>query len=364
MGKILRMCVQMGIGALLSGIFLAGSAAEAGKTTMGVPEFKEITPQVMATGPALLFSDSPERVFKTGILYQDTVQGPNRVFFHHVNGTKADLKLAIILRAESAEPTTVTLGTKGVGGPSADFFKAAKDSQKEYFTDQEPVQKVLKFKRSLELLTGTSGADAGITMNPQQLLTGMLDFSASAPVTVTVLVCKPEDKAAKFSATAPILPMDEHPLRGTYKHGDLLFTLPEVIDLDQSPVYGFKMASDDDPYFLQGTDSTTGRKTENNGNYGVVYKINYKVKSSAGYALAFNPAGGLFAGIGVDKTGSEKKLVWLPEGVDSAIGKTGDEVYTFAEHAGGSEIISGSFIWSPPGAACLPIRLLWQSKKS
>jgi hypothetical protein len=363
MGKLLRMCVQMGMGALLSGIFLAGSA-EAAKTTMGVPEFKAITPQVMATGPALLFSDSPERVFKTGILYQDTVQGAGRVFFHHVNGTKEDLKLAIILRAESDEPTTVTLGTKGVGGPSADFFKAAKESQKAYFTAQEPVQKVLKFKRTLELLTGASGDEAGLTFKPQQLLTGMLDFTASAPVTVTVLICQPDAKAAEFSATAPILPMDEHPLRGTYKHGDLLFTLPEVIDLDKNPVYGLKLASDDDPYFLLGTDSTTGIKTENNGNYGVVYQINYQVKSSAGYTLAFNPAGGLFAGMGVDKTGSDKKLVGLPAGEASAVGKTGDEVYTFAEHGGSGEIIKGSFIWSPPGAACLPIQILWQSKKS
>ena len=34
-----------------------------------------------AEGPKLLFSDSPEMVYETGILYRDTLQGEGRLFF-------------------------------------------------------------------------------------------------------------------------------------------------------------------------------------------------------------------------------------------------------------------------------------------
>lgn len=40
----------------------------------------------VANGPKLLFSDSPETVYRNGILYRDKVEGDVRLFLHHVNG--------------------------------------------------------------------------------------------------------------------------------------------------------------------------------------------------------------------------------------------------------------------------------------
>ena len=44
------------------------------------------------------FSDSPETVEKDGILYQDTVKGNARLLYYHVNGTKQDKKIAVVIK--------------------------------------------------------------------------------------------------------------------------------------------------------------------------------------------------------------------------------------------------------------------------
>ncbi len=70
----------------------------------GVPDYQELRAKVKAEGPKLLFSDSPEMVYETGILYRDTLQGEGRLFFHHVNGTSKLKKLAIIVKNNGLRP--------------------------------------------------------------------------------------------------------------------------------------------------------------------------------------------------------------------------------------------------------------------
>lgn len=87
------------------------------------------------TGPLLLFSDSPETVDRGGILFQDKVKGKLRVFYHHVNATGENMKLAVLLRPAGNRPVVLTLGTRGVSLPSSNYLRAAKESQENYFTD-------------------------------------------------------------------------------------------------------------------------------------------------------------------------------------------------------------------------------------
>ena len=84
-----------GIG-VLSGTFLPGVAEAVYKKAP--EEYRDVPVTVINSGPTLLFSDSPETVYGTGILYKDVISGEGRVFFHHVNGTKERLKLAIMVR--------------------------------------------------------------------------------------------------------------------------------------------------------------------------------------------------------------------------------------------------------------------------
>lgn len=349
------------LSALGGGLLLSETALAAGTLTMGVPEAREIPVQVTASGPALLFSDSPERVFDTGVLYRDTVEGPVRIFVHHLNGTKRDLKLAVIVRPEGGEPVTITLGQVGISEPSSNYAKAAKQSQKSYFTPRTEQKATINRFQFRELLSNSSDQEAGIILKPDELVTGMVDFTASAKATVSVLMCEKADLAVAFNRIAPILPMDTHPLRGTYQHADLTYTVQDLLNFDKEDCFYIRMAKNDDSYFLQGIDATTGVATINNGNYGVVYKLRYRIKDKEHYALRINPSGGYFAGYALYINKDGKKLVPLPKGEDNAMGKTGTEMYTFATGGGGDASVNEeTFIWSPPGAANLPIRFYWQ----
>ena len=69
--------------------------------------------------------------------------------------------------------------------------------------------------------------------------------------------------------------------------------------------------------------------------------------------------GGPFAGYGVleNKTTKTRQLIALPEH-DVAFGNKVDDAVKITELTAGEY----NFIWSPPGASNLPIRLLWQGQ--
>lgn len=69
-----------------------------------------------------------------------------------------------------------------------------------------------------------------------QLLTGTIDFFSDRPVEVTVLMCDPKTDIELFSALAKQLPMDEHPLRGTFVKADLNYKLQHSIDTEAGAV--------------------------------------------------------------------------------------------------------------------------------
>ena len=314
----------------------------------GVPDYQELRAKVKAEGPKLLFSDSPEMVYETGILYRDTLQGEGRLFFHHVNGTSKLKKLAIIVINNGLRPVNFKVTRSGIEGHSHDYQAVGKKSQEYYFDEQKPQYYTLGFGRTAELLSGE-----GTLVTTDKLLTGTIDFTSDRPVEVTVLMCEPRADIELFAELAQILPQDEHPLRGTLAKSDLKIKV-HTIDTKAGENHALVMADSTTGEYLRGTDATTGLPAENYGNYGVVYNVDYKLKGDKPYELWLNPWGGMYAGVGVLEQGGERKLIDIPD--IPAFGKLGEEGFRIARLEPGSE---GRFTWSPPGASNLPIRLFW-----
>ena len=88
-------------------------------------------------GGTLLFSDSPEYIKENGILYSDVVTGKGRILFYHVNETKTDKKLAVLLEREGFFPATVKITRGATGRISDDYFSVARSAQSKYFADGE-----------------------------------------------------------------------------------------------------------------------------------------------------------------------------------------------------------------------------------
>ncbi len=330
-----------------------------------IPENHNVLEMAMeASGPTLIFSDSPELVYDKGILYKDIVKGDVRVFLHHVNMLKKDMKLAVIIKPVNVlKPVEITWAARGVSKPNKDFYVAAKESQKDYFewphletfTD-------LKYGAYTEVL-GKPKNKEGVIVKKDELVTGMFDFNASDDVEVTVIFADTWNNVGDYAEVAPILPIDEHPLRGTFKNADLRYVVNTPIDLRDGKAHALSLANQDDPHFLNGIDATTGKPAQNYGNYGVVYTVRYSVLENAkGYKIGINPWGGYFAGFARDHRKGKSKLMQIPgKGMwfdDSQI-----QLYNFAKEKGKTKRVEGEFIWSPPGAAFLPIRMVFQSNE-
>ena len=389
--------VLAGIG-LLGGVF-SPAQAEAGYRK--APEkYQDVDAKVLQSGPTLLFSDSPEMVYENGILYRDILEGEGRVFFHHVNGTKSTRKLAVLMRPVN-KMATVTWGCRGIGDPDKQYYLSARKGQTRYFNDykelwkkarknelKEKLDKRKKHSKSksksesglpdysfyrkvpdlpltvlgqgeyMEVLSqGRNMSHAGARLKPEQLLTGMFDFYARQPVEIVVMMCNPEDDIEKFSRNGKLLPMDEHPLRGTYRNADLTYVVNKPIQMKWYQVNALCMASSDEPYFLMGTDRLTGRQTQNHGNYGVIYHLIYSVAGEHPIELGINPWGGEFYGAGLMIFEDKAEVLSIP-GKKSFFGK-GDEMDDVFVHSPDHKRKDAEFIWSPPGASNLPIRAFW-----
>ncbi len=330
-----------------------GGNAEAAyvQRAVSIPEnyaAQEVKTKFAADGPTLLFSDSPEMVYHSGILYRDTVQGKVRIFFHHVNAVAGQKKLAIMLKNEKIRPVHYKILRSGIDGLSYSYMKDGKKSQQKYFAGQQNISAgSLNFDSSVELLSGK-----GVLLAQDRLLTGTIDLELDRPTQISVLMCEPQTDLALFNENAAIQPMDEHPLRGTFLGSDWHYTVKQPITGDK-PVK-LKLASGEEG-FAKGVDATTGLAAENYGNYGVVYKVEFKIDSEKPLSFIFNPIGGYFAGYGILESGGRRQLVSIPD-YDVSLGGTIEEAVELAKLKAGRY----SFIWSPPGASNLPVELLWR----
>lgn len=312
-------------------------------------EFKPIAYKFTQAGPTLIFSDSPEMVYDNGILYRDKVSGSVRLFFHHVNAMNPKKKLAVLIsNKDSMHPIELTVFRKGISEPEYDWLKAGKEAEGAYFRKQEKIiHHSIGFGDSIEILTG-----CGRLLAENTLVTGIVDMELNRPAEICILMCDPEADLELFSANSNVIPMDEHPLRGTYKAADYHYEIKQPLLPKKDEVYYLKMANEES--MIKGVDSTDGTLTVDNGNYGVVYTVDFKIAGKQRVKMFFNPIGGEFAGYGILEHKGKVKKIALPKGY--SMGKTVEDLVEIGELTKGDY----RFIWSPPGSSNLPVRLFWK----
>lgn len=325
----------------------------------GVPYYRQIQGNITHGGPKLIFSDSPEMVGKIGIMYRDTVSGPVRLFFHHVNDTRTDKRLAVLLRRTTIRPTAVSFGKNGISRPNEDWLAAGKEAQTKYYSSA-PNGRRLVLDGPRDILNNGKG----YILHPQELVTGIVDLNFDKPVEVSFIMM-PTDADPRISAEVyPILPPDEgdHVLRGTFEGADVTVTLPGAFPADSGEIWGVKLADDvEDPY-VRGIDVTRNEPVVNYGNYGVMYAVNFQTKGNRATQLRFNPYGGAYAGEGVlSLEGDTAKYIRIPDDRQS-FGWNGDgETMKLGVVPAGK---SGTFFFSPPGSSNLPVRIFWEGIRS
>lgn len=333
-------------------------ASSGRKTLEGIDIIKLPEWQVKAIGIGgkLLLSDSPEMVPDDGIMYQDTVEGEARLFFHHVNATDKPKKIVVLLENNGSKPANITVTQYGLSGPGFDYLAIGKEVQMKYFAGNNLY--LIEVPAGGAQLLSTE-LDAAV-VKKDMLVNGMYDFKTDLPVRVSVMMLPVDVDAKEFIKTARILPADQYRLRGTFDGKDRLLVADRPYSPQNDGPVAITLADNNIDKYVTGIDKTDGSMVLNYGNYGVVYKL--FIPSNHGEKIAYhlNPRGGQYAGgIALKYKHQFKTIIPTPRNTTS-FGSTVNDIEYLGTFDGGESLW---LTFSPPGASNLPVKLVLSSEQ-
>ncbi|MBQ1868217.1 copper amine oxidase [Selenomonas ruminis] len=323
-------------------------------------------------GGTLLFSDSPEYVEQNGILYQDTVSGDVRVLYYHLNNTSEPKKIAVVLENKYEGTNVIHITRGGSGAPSANYMKVGKAVQMQYF-GQPMDQKIVLGEGVAKLLQEDMNT---ILLQPGQLVSGMYDFYADHPVKVSVLMLDAYGDPVTESRNLPILPKDAMRLRGTYTGMNRVMTSAREYHPETDGIMYFPLADDKRDKYREGIDATDGSAVKDEGNYGIVYRIQVPTAGDCKVQYYLCPLGGVYAGavrmkygeIGPDMLPTPQGQIYFGDNTPTEtqeqeeLREKGIVVLTkSAELADLGVYRADKSVWieySPPGASNLPVSII------
>lgn len=314
-------------------------------------KISEIPVTISPSPDKLILSDSPEMVKRDGIMYQDTVQGDVRLFFHHVNDTAEPKKIIVLLINEGNEETKIEVTHSGLGGPSLNYMATGKYAQNDYFRPKSKKIMTISPQRNTLLDLNLDF----IPVPPGFLVNGIYDFHASNPVKVAVLMAPLDVLPMDAYNDSIILSADKERLRGTFYGRDRLIIPNDTYSSAETGLGSITLADDKIDKFSFGIDATDGSRTKNYGNYGVMYRLYLPSRLGSDFSVFLNPRGGTYAGsINVEHRHEWMRTIETP--TDKVFfGETSNDFSHLGNYAGGHSLW---LTFSPPGASNLPVKII------
>lgn len=316
--------------------------------------------------PQYLLSDNPETFPKDAIALRETVKpGAVRLYLYHSPEKAATEKKFVTATIEnlSDRPLTMRFTKYTLQEPSQDYYKVGKAGLIDYFN-----AKPQKESRTIPP-HGREVFDPALERMPlvkDDLIHGFYEFTINQPAKITVLQRSPNANTLKVVDTLPVAPSGHGGAgRGLYLESN--FDVKASFDTAQGPARIVIADGKRDPW-IKGTDALNGgAEVRNAGNYGAIYRIKLRYKSSDGRGLALmmckpdnhhpyclHTAAAVVVSDGVDKGG----VIPLPRG-QTTFDNPPDAVVIqrFAPAKAGEER-EIELTYSPPGASCLPTPIL------
>ncbi|HTG70220.1 MAG TPA: stalk domain-containing protein [Candidatus Udaeobacter sp.] len=289
----------------------------------------------------LYMSNAPERYFGEGLLYEDVLDGPSRLFLHHRNGTQERMKLAVIVTNSQSETVKLTLGNRGLAGPSVNAMQFGSAAVTRYLTGSAPRELIIEPGTSAVLLPELEK----IIMNPDEGFSGLMDVEMDGPLTFSTMALRETTDA--LSSVFNLEELEKVGNRGLFFDTDQYLDVNEKVGLKKGKLrIGSRGTS------MVGEDALTGGLTYNGGEYGAVTTIRLK-DVAYGTRIILNPRAGIFQGA-VSVNG---KVVAVPTGGHLNLGE-GALIYTQKKPEGAAGLQPPPEVtikYSSPGASSLPI---------
>lgn len=329
--------------------------------------------KIVQSGPQYLISDDPEyiRVPEAIALREAVEPGTVRLYVYNVNGVKEPAKIetriAAVIKNTGKADMRLRMLKYSSQKPTTNYFQAGKQGLADYFaaTPQTTVR-IIKPGKSIAI----DPAQEKYVAKYDELVHGFYEFLIDQPGEISVLqtdLKTPVTVAVDRIKT--ILPSKGNNAgRGLFGVSNYRVLAQDTLDTKNGIRQIILADGDKDPWVL-GSEGTSGRVATLAGNYGVMYNIELKWKSTDGRGLALVTwnsradngqwCGGMANTMVVSKGKFKEGIIQLP--ADKLITKKNPEailVQVFPPAANGEEQTI-RLTYSPPGASCLPTPLVF-----
>ncbi|SOD19902.1 hypothetical protein SAMN06297358_3609 [Pedobacter xixiisoli] len=324
-------------------------------------------------GPQYIISDDPEyiRVPEAIALKESVVPGAVRFYLYNVNGVKEpkqiDRKIIAMIKNTGKAPMRIKMLKYVSQAPSTNYFKLGKEGLASFLAAQ-PSEEVRIIKPG-DAVPIDEKLEKYI-VKYDELVHGFYEFLVDQPAEITVLQTdlKTSGKDALKRITNVLPPKTKSGAgRGLYGVSNYHVSNTTVIDTKNGTSSLVIADGVNDPWII-GREGTTGQQAKLAGNYGVIYDVELKWKSTDGKGLALITwnsrsadnqwCSGMAAAMKVSEGKFKDGIIQLPK--DQLVTKAAPEavlIQVFKPAANGEEQTI-KLTYSPPGASCLPTPLI------
>ncbi|WP_119080076.1 copper amine oxidase [Chitinophaga alhagiae] len=330
--------------------------------------------KIILPGPQHVISDDPEYIrVPEAIALQEPVQpGAVRLYVYNVNGVKEpakiDRRITAVIRNTGRGDMHIRMLKYSSQKPSTNYYQIGKQGLADYFASGP--QNVIRTVKPGQAIAIDEKLEKYVAKY-DELVHGFYEFTIDQPGEISVLQTDLQTSGPKALARIKkVLPPQGHSGagRGVFGVSNYRVVTDSVYDTKDGVKEIIVADGQLDPW-VQGKEKNTPGVAHLAGNYGVIYNIEMKWKSTDGKGLALvtwnsrsdnNQWCGGMANTMVVSGGKFKEgIIQLPS--DRLITKKAPEailVQVFKPAANGEEQTI-RITYSPPGASCLPTPLIF-----
>ncbi len=330
--------------------------------------------KIILPGPQHVISDDPEYIrVPEAIALQEPVQpGAVRLYVYNVNGVKEpakiDRRITAVIRNTGKADMHIRMLKYASQPPSTNYYQIGKQGLADYFASQP--QNVIRTVKPGQVIAIDEKLEKYV-VKYDELVHGFYEFTIDQPGEISVLQTDLQTSGPKALARIKtILPPKGHSGagRGVFGVSNYRVVTDSVHDTRDGVKEIILADGKLDPW-VEGKEKNTPGVAHLAGNYGVMYHIEMKWKSSDGKGLALvtwnsrsdnNQWCGGMANTMVVSGGKFKEgIIQLPS--DRLITKKAPEailIQVFKPAPNGEEQTI-RMTYSPPGASCLPTPLIF-----
>lgn len=329
--------------------------------------------KIVQPGPQFIISDDPEYIrVPEAIALQETVQpGTVRFYLYNVNGVrepqKIDRKITTVIKNMGKQPMKVQMLRYSSQKPTTNYFLAGKNGLRDFFSPQT-------IKRVYTVKPGEA-----IPLDPQletnivkydELVHGFYEFliDQAAQISVIQTDTKTSGPAALKRIKSVFPPKGTNAGRGLFGVSNYLIRGMDTLNTNDGVKHLIVADGVRDPWIV-GTEGSTGMVISNAGNYGVMYNIELKWKSTNGKGLALVTwnsragdnkwCGGMANTVVVSGGKFKEGIIQLPSDELRVRSAPDAILIQIFKPDPGKAVQDIKLTYSPPGASCLPTPLIF-----